>query len=112
MAEVNVSVEVDVDIDVFDFMGNCSEFEINEVIEYLTERDKIKPESFSPEEYLDTLDNADVEEVQEWLMQRYNTKYGINHANVLDALNKISTGLLQLTTEEEEYIKSLADRLV
>jgi hypothetical protein len=45
-------------------------------------------------------------------MQRYNTKCGINHANVLDALNKISTGLLQLTTEEEDMIKALADRLV
>ena len=112
MAEVGVNIEVDVDIDVFDFMANCSEFEINEVIEYLTERDKIKPESFSPEEYLDTLDNAEVEEVQEWLMARYRLKFGINHANVLDALTKISTGLLQLTTEEEEYIKSLADRLV
>ena len=112
MAEVGVNIEVDVEIDVYDFMGNCNDSEITEVIEYLVDREKIKPEHFDPEEYLDTLDNAEVEEVQEWLMQRYNTKYGINHANVLDALNKISTGLLQLTTEEEEYIKSLADRLV
>lgn len=112
MAEVNVNVEVDVDIDVDDFMDNCNEREIDEVIEYLIFRDKLKPKHFSPEEYLDTLDNADVEEVQEWLMARYRLKFGINHANVLGALNKISTGLLQLTTEEEEYIKSLADRLV
>ena len=112
MAEVGVNIVVDVDVDVDEFMGNCTDAEITEVIEYLVDRDKIKPEHFSPEEYLDTLDNADVEEVQEWLMARYRLKFGINHANVLDALNKISTGLLQLTTEEEDMIKALADRLV
>jgi hypothetical protein len=112
MAEISVSIETEVDIDVDEFMDNCSEFEINEVIEYLTNRDMIKPEHFSPEEYLDTLDNADVKEVQEWLMARYNTKFGINHANIVEALTKIGAGLLQLTTEEEEYIKLLANRLV
>ena len=112
MAEMNVNIEVDVDIEAYDFIRECDSSEIDEIIEYLIEKEHIKPEHFSPEEYLDTLDNAEVEEVQEWLMQRYNTKCGINHANVLEALTKISTGLLQLTTKEEEYIKSLADRLV
>ena len=112
MAEVGVNIVVDVDVDVDEFMGNCTDAEITEVIEYLVDRDKIKPKHFSPEEYLDTLDNADIELVHEWLMIRYNTKFGINHANIVEALTKISAGLLQLTTEEEEYIKSLANRLV
>jgi hypothetical protein len=112
MAEINVNIDVDVDIEAYDFIRECDSSEIELIIEYLIEEEHIKPKHFSPEEYLDTLDNADVEEVQEWLMQRYNTKCGINHANVLDALNKISTGLLQLTTEEEDTIKALADRLV
>ena len=112
MAEVGVNIEVDVEIDVYDFMGNCNDSEITEVIEYLVDREKIKPEHFDPEEYLDTLDNAEVELVHEWLMVRYNTKFGINHANIVEALTKIGAGILQLTTEEEEYIKSLANRLV
>lgn len=112
MAEVSVNIEVDVDIDVDDFMNNCDQYEINEIIEYLLFRNKIKPENFTPEEYLDTLNNTEVKAVQEWLMQRYSNTFGINHADLLDALTKISNGLLQLTTEEEMFITSLANRLV
>ena len=112
MAEINVNIDVDVDIEAYDFIRECDSSEIELIIEYLIEEEHIKPKHFSPEEYLDTLDNVDVELVHEWLMIRYNTKFGINHANIVEALTKISAGLLQLTTEEEEYIKSLANRLV
>ena len=112
MPEVNVNTNIDIDVDVYDFMRECSNSELDEIVDELIQRNYIKPKHFTPEEYLDTLDNDEVEEVQEWLMVRYNTKFGINHANLVEALTKISAGLLQLTIEEEEFIKSLANRLV
>jgi hypothetical protein len=112
MAEVNVNIDVDVDIDVDDFMGNCTDAEITEVIEYLVDREKIKPEHFTPEEYLNTLDSTEVVEVQDWLFQRQNDTLLTSQLDVVQALLEIAEGVLQLTTEEEEYIKTLANRLV
>ncbi len=112
MAEVGVNIEVDVDVEWYDFLSACDDQELNNIAEDLIQRGYIKPTNFTPEEYLDTLDNADIELVHEWLMVRYNTKFGINHANIVEALTKIGAGLLQLTTEEEEIIKSIANRLV
>jgi len=112
MADVSVNIEVEVDVEWYDFVRACNDSELNDIAEDLIQRGYIKPTNFIPEEYLDTLDNAEVELVHEWLMVRYNTKFGINHANIVKALTKIGAGILQLTTEEEEIIKSIANRLV
>jgi len=39
----NIDVDVDIDIDVDEFLENCSSSDIEEVIEWLTDSDYIKP---------------------------------------------------------------------
>lgn len=42
MANINVSIEADVNIEIDDFLYECSEKEIQEIIEWLTFNDYIK----------------------------------------------------------------------
>jgi len=80
MADVSVNIKVDVDIDVDDFLEGCTNYELDEVIN--------------------------------WLTERYTSQYGLDHENIVKTLLKISNSAIQLTTEEEEIIKSIANRLV
>lgn len=80
MADVSVNIEVDVDIDVDDFLEGCTNYELDEVID--------------------------------WLRESYTSQYGLDHEDIVKTLLKISNSAIQLTTEEEEIIKSIANRLV
>lgn len=79
---VEVEVDIDVDINVVDFLDDCSEAEIETVIEWLVDSDLIEPQ------------------------------LNINEGNIMDIewnkdLNKLSTLRLQITPEEEEIIKTI-----
>ena len=41
MANINVNIEADIDIEIDDFLFECSEKEIEEIIEWLKRMDKI-----------------------------------------------------------------------
>jgi hypothetical protein len=41
MANINVSIEADIDVEIDDFLCECSEKEIEEIIEWLKRMDKI-----------------------------------------------------------------------
>ncbi len=83
MAEINTYVEVDV----VEFIDSCCQYEIDEIIEYLTEsghleknkKPKKEPKSLMEEEW----DNI---------------------------INKLSNSRLRLTSEEEEIIHKIANK--
>jgi hypothetical protein len=64
------------------------------------------------DDFLEGCANYELDEVIDWLRESYTSQYGLNHEDLVKTLLKISNSTLQLTTEEEEYIKSLANRLV
>lgn len=74
---------VDVDVDVYDFLSSCYDTEIKEVIEWLSENDKL-----IDGELTDGIDPI--------------------HKHI----KKISQSTIQLTTEEELIIEGIYKRLV
>ena len=82
MADVNVDVDVDVD----DFLDACSSREIEEVVQWLKDND----------------------ELQEGELDQH--KYSIHELSIVESLNKIKNNLIQLSSEEEDLIKEIANR--
>lgn len=80
---------LDVDIDVDDFMDQCSKKEIKEVIEWLKDNDHIF--------------DHQLEEIQ--------TPRSYTSEKFEEALLKLRGRSTSFTTEEEEYVIKLADRI-
>ena len=78
----------DVDVDVDDFMYQCNNREIKEVIEYLIEEDYIKPQQVVGS-------NASLSLIE----------YEFN-----EIIEKIQENRLRLTSEEDALLKKIADR--
>ena len=82
MAYVNVDVDVDVD----DFLDACSSKEIADVIDWLRENNELEEE--------------DIDQ----------PNYSIHELSIVESLNKIKNNLIQLSSEEEDLIKEIANR--
>ena len=82
-----VYIDTDVDIDVDDFLEECSEREIEEVIKWLN--------------YNDYLSHSSINERSKNLMDLEWDK----------AIDKLHSNRIQLTPSEEEFIKTIANRL-
>jgi hypothetical protein len=82
-----VYIDTDVDIDVDDFMNGCWESEIKEIIEWL--------------DYNGHLHTSSINERSKNLMDIEWDK----------AIEKLSLNRTQLTVAEEEFIKTIANRL-
>ena len=82
MADVNVDVDVDVD----DFLDACSSKEIADVIDWLRENNELEEE--------------DIDQ----------PNYSIHELSIVESLNKIKNNLIQLSSEEENLIKEIANR--
>ncbi len=76
----------DVDVDVDDFLDACSSKEIADVIDWLRENN----------------------ELQEGELDQH--KYSIHELSIVESLNKIKNNLIQLSSEEENLIKEIANR--
>jgi hypothetical protein len=82
-----VYLDTDVDVDVNEFLDSCCNYEIEEVIDWL--------------EYHGQLKKYHIDENKKNLMD-------IEWDN---ALHKLSLNRVQLTVAEEEFIKTIANRL-
>jgi hypothetical protein len=78
-------VDVDVDIDVDEFLDDCSEKDIKNVIEWLKDSD-----------YLDNIPDSSTDNIMD-----------ITYKN---ALNKLYTKRVNLSLEEEEFLINLANK--
>jgi hypothetical protein len=87
ITQYNVEADVEIDVDVDDFLNDCSSREIKEVIDWLRDNDELSIESV-PERSKNLMD-------LEWDK----------------SINKLSLNRTQLTVAEEEFIKSIANRL-
>ena len=87
ITQYNVEVDVEIDVDVDDFLNDCSSREIKEVIDWLRDNNELSIESV-PERSKNLMD-------LEWDK----------------AINKLHSNRIQLTPAEEEFIKSIANRL-
>jgi hypothetical protein len=85
MARVYIDTDVDVDVD--DFLEECNEHEIEEVIKWLN--------------YNDYLRTSTINERSKNLMDLEWDK----------AIEKLHSNRIQLTPSEEEFIKTIANRL-
>jgi len=83
-----VYIDTDVDIDVDDFMDSCCNYELEEVIDWLEVNGHL------PETVRVSKDNKNLMDL-EWD----------------NALYKLSLNRTQLTVAEEEFIKTIANRL-
>jgi hypothetical protein len=79
---------VDVDVDVDDFMYQCNNREIKEVIEYLIEEGHIEPQQ----------------------VVGSNTSTSLLEYEFNEMLQKIQENRLRLTFEEDALLKKIADR--
>jgi hypothetical protein len=79
-----IEVDVDFDVDVEEFLDDCSKREIEEVIQWLVDRDWIKPNQVEEGNVMDI----------EWF----------------DTVSKLHTLRQRLTVEEEELIKSIVNK--
>ena len=82
-----VYIDTDVDIDVDDFLEECSEYEIEEVIKWLNHNDY--------------LSHSAINERSKNLMDLEWDK----------AIDKLHSNRIQLTPSEEEFIKTISNRL-
>jgi len=82
----DVEVDVDVDVDVDEFLEECDDKEINQVIEWLTGND-----------YLENLKPT-------------TDKTSIGEQEFIEALYKLSKHKMSLTVEEENIILNIAKR--
>lgn len=76
----------DVTVDVDDFLDACSSREIEEVVQWLKDNDELQEEE---------IDQA---------------KYSIHELSIVESLNKIKNNIIQLSSEEEDLIKQIANR--
>jgi SOS response regulatory protein OraA/RecX len=81
--------ETDFDIGVDDFLEECSNFEIEEVIDYLEEMGYLK----------------------NYKRSEGGTPVGILEEEFQERIKKLSESRHRLTLEEEEIIKKISDRL-
>jgi hypothetical protein len=79
-----IEVDVDFDVEVEEFLDDCSKREIEEAIQWLVDRDWIKPNQIEEGNVMDI----------EW----FNT------------VSKLHTLRQRLTVEEEELIKSIVNK--
>ena len=87
MPYITQQVHIDIDIDVEDFVNDCNSKEIKELIKYLREKGHLDGEMLT--------DNMSILD-KEW-------------AEVISKIGVL--GRLQLTNEEEETIRKIANRL-
>ena len=86
----NIDVDIDIDIEVDEFLENCSPSDIEEVIEWLTDSDYIKPNQVEDDI---ELPYADAE-----------------YLNTISKLND-TISRLRLSDEDLATIKQIADKL-
>ena len=83
---VPVDTEIDVDVNVQDFLEDCSDYEIEEAIDWLKDKDYLK--------------NTDIDrQVCAWTELEY-----------IEALDKIYTKWNVLTKEETDFVLNIAKR--
>ncbi len=83
---VNVDTEIDVDVEVKDFLEDCSDYEIEEAIDWLKDKD-----------YLKNTDDTD-------------RQVCATELEFIESLDKIYTKWNVLSKEEEAFILNLAKR--
>jgi len=84
----SIYLRQDIDIDVDEFMDSCSSYEIDEVIDWLEVNGHLPTMNHISEDKKNLMDI-------EWD----------------NALHKLSSNRIQLTPAEEEFIKTIANRL-
>jgi hypothetical protein len=82
---VNVDTEIDVDVEVNDFLEDCSDYEIEEIISWLKDKDYLK--------------NTDTDR-----------QVCATELEYMEALDKLQTKWNVLTKEEEAFVLNLAKR--
>jgi hypothetical protein len=80
-----------IDIDVNDFLDDCTDSEITEVIEYLIDNDFISKNDVS-------IANAETKSINDLILD--------------EAISKIMENKIQLTDEEEQLIINLSKRFI